>query len=110
MTGFGLLALGTPASMLFGLPMTSLSSGSNQSLSTALVGDLSSRAVHGRRLGVLFTVGDLASAVGPPIAYALIPLIGLSAIYGIAALLLGSMMIAAVIWANKQRTAPAMAG
>ncbi len=36
---------------------------------------------RGRRLGILFTVGDLASAIGPPLAYALILLIGLSVLY-----------------------------
>jgi MFS family permease len=109
MTGFTLLAVGTPTGLILGLPMTSISSGSNQSLSTTLTGDLSPRKIHGRRLGILFTIGDLASAVGPPIAYALIPVIGLSVIYGACAVLLTGMMIVAVTWATKVRVAPTKA-
>ena len=54
--GFSLLSLGTPLSMIAGLPLASISSGSNQSLSTALIGDLTPRIRHGRRLGAFFTV------------------------------------------------------
>jgi MFS family permease len=110
LSGFTLLSIGTPVALLLGLPMTSISSGSNQSLSTALIGDLSPRKRHGRRLGALFTVGDLASAIGPPIAYALLPIIGLSAIYGASAAILGLMLFAAIIWAKRTGKARAMAG
>ena len=99
--GFSLLSIGTPAALILGLPLASISSGSNQSLSTALIGDLSPRVRHGRRLGALFTVGDLASAIGPPLAYALLPVIGLSAIYGACAALVGVMLLVAIRWTRK---------
>ena len=51
--GFGLLAMGSPLLFLFGMPLTAVSGGSNQSLSTALVGDLSGEQNKGRRLGCL---------------------------------------------------------
>jgi MFS family permease len=105
LTGFSLLSHGTPAAILAGLPMVSLSSGSSQALSTALMGDLSPRFRHGRRLGLLFTVGDLASALGPLIAYALIPVIGLGTIYGFCAVLLGGMLLVALQWSRRTRTA-----
>jgi MFS family permease len=97
--GFTLLAQATPLTMLLGLPMASVSSGSNQGLSTSLFGDLTPITRHGRRLGLLFTVGDLGSALGPPLAYGLLPIIGLSSIYGACALLLAMMLIVAIRWA-----------
>lgn len=103
MTGFGLLAAGTSASILFGLPLVSIASGANQGLSTTLVGDLSPRRRHGRRLGLLYTVGDFASAIGPPIAYALIPLIGLSSLYLMSAGLFGLMLLVALWWTARNR-------
>lgn len=96
MTGFGLLALGLPLAILFGLPLTSISSGSNQGLSTALVGDMSGEERHGRFLGVLFTVGDLGSAIGPPLAYALLPLWGIRGVYWLCVALLGLMLLVAL--------------
>jgi len=108
-TGFILLAAGTPASILLGLPLVSIASGGNQGLSTTLVGDLSPPRRHGRRLGLLYTVGDFASAIGPPLAYALIPLVGLSSLYMMSAVLFGLMLIVALWWAARIRrraTAP----
>lgn len=110
LSGFSLLALGTPLALMLGLPLVSISSGSNQGLSTSLIGDLSPRVRHGRRLGVLFTVGDLASAVGPPLAYALLPVIGLSAIYSACAGLIGVMLLVALQWTRKVRVLRTRAG
>lgn len=94
--GFGLLAVGWPLTTLIGVPLAAITAGSNQGLSTALIGDLGNTGRLGRRLGVLFTVGDLASAVGPPLAYALIPIIGIKVIYLLIAGLLGCMFFVAV--------------
>ncbi|MBN1992371.1 MAG: MFS transporter [Anaerolineae bacterium] len=99
--GFGLLALGLPLTVLLGLPLTAITSGSNQGLATALVGDLSEAKQHGRRLGMLFTTGDLASAIGPPLAYGLIPLFGLSGIYLLSAGLYALMFWVAWQWAVR---------
>ena len=79
--GFGLMALGLPMTILFGIPLIATTSGSNQGLSTVLTGDLSNGQSQSRRLGVLFTFGDFASAIGPPLAYALIPLTGINTLY-----------------------------
>jgi MFS family permease len=97
-TGFALIARATPLTMILGLPLASVSSGSNQGLSTSIFGDLTPIARHGRRLGVLFTIGDLGSAIGPLLAYALLPLIGLSSLYSLCALLLAMMLVVAVRW------------
>jgi MFS family permease len=109
--GFGLLALGLPFAILFGLPLTSISSGSNQGLSTALVGDLAGdgqntdRNRSGRYLGILFTVGDLGSAIGPPLAYALLPLWGIQGVYWLCVAVLGVMLLT-VLWRNGQQAPP----
>lgn len=111
MVGFGLLALGLPLAVLFGLPLTSFSSGSNQGLSTALVGDLAGNGQRfgknqsGRYLGILFTVGDLGSAIGPPLAYGLLPLWGIQGVYWLCVAVLGLMLLAA-LWRLGQQTPP----
>lgn len=104
-TGFLLLAVATPFTVLLGVPMVSVASGGNQGLSTTLVGDLSRQRRQGRRLGLLYTVGDFASAIGPPLAYALIPLIGISSLYLMSASLFGLMLVVAICWAIRQRSA-----
>ena len=97
--GFGLMAWGTPVAILSGLLLTAVTSGSNQGLSTALIGDLSRDTSRGRWLGVLYTVGDLGSAIGPPVAYALIPFWGTPGLYWLSLAVLAFMLLAAVPWA-----------
>jgi hypothetical protein len=74
-----------------GLPLISLTSGSNQGLATTIVGDTSIDRRQSRELGLLFTIGDLMSAAGPMIAYALIPVLQISGLYVMAALLFAGM-------------------
>jgi MFS family permease len=99
--GFALLAVGTPWSILLGIPLTAFASGGNQSLSITLIGDLSRAGERSRRLAMLFTLGDLGSAVGPPLAYALIPLLGLRGNYLLCAGVLLSMFFAA-LWLTSR--------
>ncbi len=99
--GFGLLSLGSSWGILMGLLAIPMSSGSNQSLSTALVGDLSPAAGHGRWLGMLYTIGDLASAIGPPLAFAILPLAGLRGVYLLAASLFLGMWVVAQLWSRR---------
>ena len=94
--GFGLLAVGSPLTITLGMPLIAFTSGSNQGLSTTLAGDFGSERRQGSRLGVLFTVGDLMSAIGPILAFGLIPLIHISGLYSIAALLYGVLFILAM--------------
>lgn len=99
--GFGLLASALPMAPFLGVPLSAVTSGSNQSLSAALIGDVSADHQRGSRLGVMFTVGDLGSAVGPVLAYALIPLLGLSNVYLGCALLFSLMLLVSLHWAAK---------
>ena len=100
--GFGLLTLGSLPAILLGLPLVSAASGSNQGLSTTLVGDLSDDARRGRFLGILFTAGDLGSAIGPPLAYSLLPLGPVSHIYRVCVALLGGTLLLALWWGGKR--------
>ncbi|MCJ7702996.1 MAG: MFS transporter [Anaerolineales bacterium] len=93
MLGLAILTFGTPLALLFGIPLTAITSGSNQGLATALVGDLGNSRQQSRRLGLMFTAGDLASAIGPLIAYALIPWIGIISIYYLGAGLFGLIFL-----------------
>jgi len=84
-TGFSLLSVGLPFATLLGVPLVAITGGSNQGLSTVLIGDLGNVGRRSRQLGVLFTAGDLASAIGPPFAYAMVPLIGAKNVYAMMA-------------------------
>jgi MFS family permease len=91
--GLSLIALGTPLGLLFGIPLTATTSGSNQGLATTLVGEVGQINKRSQRLGVLFTLGDLMSAVGPLLAYALIPVIQIRGVYILAASLYAGTFI-----------------
>ncbi|MFH1635024.1 MAG: MFS transporter [Chloroflexota bacterium] len=91
--GFVLMALGLPLTILAGVPLIATSSGSNQGLSTALSGDLGNGQKQSRRLGVLFTFGDLTSAIGPPLAYAVMPFVGIKTLYILSAGLFAIMFL-----------------
>jgi MFS family permease len=79
--GYGLLTFRAPAAIIAGLIGTSIAAGTNTNLSTTLMGGLGPPNQQGRRLGILFTVGDLASAVGPPLAYWLMATTQLEGVY-----------------------------
>ena len=91
--GFSLMALGLPLTILFGIPLIATTSGSNQGLSTALTGDLGNGQRQSRRLGMLFTFGDFASAIAPPLAYAMMPLVGIKTLYLVSAGLFALLLL-----------------
>lgn len=99
--GFVLLAVNLPLAMLVGLPLTTITASSNQSLSTALIGDLGQYRRHGRFLGLLYTVGDLGSAIGPLLAFALLPLWGISGLYWFSAALFVLLLVMSLFWARE---------
>jgi hypothetical protein len=76
-----LMAWGVPAAILVGVSLGAVTSGSVQGLTSALAGDLAGQAQRGRAVGLVNTAGDLGSALGPPIAYALLPGMGLPGVY-----------------------------
>jgi len=102
LVGFALMALSNLAAVLIGVALTAAASGGMQSLATTLTGDLVSPAQRGRAIGLLHTVGDAGSAVGPPLAYALLPVVSLAGIYwGCAALFLAGAIWAASLHARQ---------
>ncbi|MCP4420486.1 MAG: MFS transporter [Chloroflexi bacterium] len=102
--GFVVLAFGLPGYALLGLPLTSVSSSSNQSLSTAITGDLS-QGRRGRALAILYTAGDFGSAIGPPLAYNLIAVLQVTQLYLGCAVLLFVMWGTAVYWTKRSNLA-----
>lgn len=70
-------------SAIAGMLLAAATAGSISTLTPALIGDQAGQEQHSRSLGVVFTIGDLGSALGPPLALGLLPLLSLSGIYRI---------------------------
>lgn len=100
--GMVLLAFGHPVAIVGGILLIALMGGSNQSLATALLGDIAESHWRGRALGWMHTLGDLSSALAPPLVYASLSFITLSGIYLICAILLAVLLL----WAARQPTGP----
>jgi MFS family permease len=79
---FGMAALGWPTeiALVVGTIGSAIASGGIQTIATALIGDLS-HGKPGKNLGIFYTMGDLSSAIGPLVAYALLPITGLVTLY-----------------------------
>ena len=87
---------GMPA--LLGALLASLAAGSAQALAPALAGDEMQPAQRSRGLSVIYSVGDLGSALGPPLALGLLPLLSISGVY----LLSATLLLATVFYAAAQ--------
>jgi MFS family permease len=96
-----LVAGNAPAVILLGVSLGAVTAGSLQTLIIALVGDMAVRHQRGRAIGLLHTLGDLGSAAGPPVAYALLPGLGLQGVYLICAGLF-ALGLVPTLWARKQ--------
>lgn len=103
--GFSLLSLGLPWAILLGLIGFSMASGSNQGLATAVVGDAAGDK-QGRWLGILFTMGDLGSAIGPIVIFALIETVSIGLLYRGAAVLLAIMLAMSLLWVRHEPHKP----
>ncbi len=86
--GIGLLAVPGALAIIVGTFVGAAASGSIQALATTLAGDLAADSRRGANLGILYTAGDLGSAIGPMAAYAMLPLTGLPAVFIACAVLL----------------------
>lgn len=95
----GVLIIATGGMWLMSIPALSLSiggallasvaAGSIPLLVPALIGDQIDDAIHSRSLSIVFTIGDLGSALGPWIGLGLIPILGLGNVYQLCAVLYG---------------------
>ncbi|MDX1601342.1 MAG: MFS transporter, partial [Anaerolineales bacterium] len=74
-----------------------------QALSPAIIGDDLKPQRRSRALGIVFSFGDLGSALGPPIAFALLPLVALEGVYYLCA---GLLFVTAVYGAKRALREP----
>jgi MFS family permease len=83
---------------LLGAMIAAVAGGGVNSLAPAITGDSIHETRHGRALGLLYTVGDFASAIGPPIALSLVEAMPIRVIYR----LCSSLFLAAALFALYQ--------
>lgn len=107
--GMALTAQPAPAAILAGMALAAVASGGIQTLTTALTGDLVSQEQRGRAIGLLHTTGDLGSAIGPPVAYALLPRLTLTGVYGLCTALF-ALQFLIVLWFQARQKQPAGCG
>jgi MFS family permease len=93
--GLGLWAMSRPffPLALAGALLAAVSGGSIPALVPAIVGDQTDSGSQGKALGLVYSVGDLGSAIGPPVALGLYPQIGLAPVYLGCAVLYGILAI-----------------
>ena len=74
---------------VFGALLAAVTSGSVSALSPAIIGDRVEEGRQSRALSVVFSLGDMASALGPPLALGLLAVLGISGVYRMSAIVLG---------------------
>ena len=96
-TGFVTLALWAGLwAVPVGVALVALSTGALASALAALVGDRATGSRQGMTIGSLATAGDIGSATGPLLAYALVSVLDLRWVYLLCAAVLASGLFAAV--------------
>jgi MFS family permease len=105
------IAIGSGIVVIIGILLGAITASLLQTQTTTLVGDYSYPNQQGRVLGVINTAGDLGSATGPLLAFALINPDGLNwslgTLFGLAAVLM-AIVLPVVIWiAGRESRAPA---
>ncbi len=89
-----------------GVALVALSAGTLATALVALVGDLANAEQKGLTIGGIATAGDIGSAAGPFVAYALLATLDLRWIYLLCALALASTLLATVGQGKRNTTAP----
>ena len=103
--GFGVLILGRDIwAVALGVILIALSSGTLLTTLVALTGDLAASDQQGKAVGRLTTAGDLGSAAGPLLAYALLALIDLRWVYLLCGLGFASGLLAVRCAAPRRET------
>ncbi len=104
MGGFSLLMLmGGVWLVPLGVALVSLSAGSLIAVLAAIVGDQAAGQRSGMAMGVMATAGDMGSATGPLVAYALAAFLPLRWIYGLCAALLALALLVTVGTGGRDR-------
>jgi len=78
---------------IIGATLATAASGGAQGLIPAILGDRIHPTQQSRALGMVFSLGDFGSAIGPLVALALVPLLGVSALYKLCAVLFGLVFL-----------------
>jgi MFS family permease len=85
--GFALLGVArSPTAITAGIILSAVSAGAGMATITAAVGDATPQGEHGAVMGLYATVGDIGSAAGPFLAYALASRVALQGVYLLCAL------------------------
>jgi MFS family permease len=102
-SGLWLMGSSLLALALVGVLISAVAASSVQALITAYVGDSTPATMQGRTLSVIFTFGDLGSALGPPIAFLLMASYPLAAIFRLCAILsFATSIVTFALRANKK--------
>jgi MFS family permease len=87
---------------LFGALLAAVTSGSVSALSPAIIGDRVEEGRQSRALSVVFSLGDIASALGPPLALGLLAVLGISGVYRMSAVVLTLAGVFALAQASRE--------
>jgi MFS family permease len=87
---------------LFGALLAAVTSGSVSALSPAIIGDRVGEGRQSRGLSVVFSLGDVASALGPPLALGLLAALGISGVYRMSAIVLAVAGVFALAQARRE--------
>jgi MFS family permease len=79
--GTWLMGAQSLATAIGGALIAAVASGGVQSMAPALTGDHIAEAQRSRALGLIFTIGDIGSALGPPLALSLVGGIAIGVLY-----------------------------
>ncbi len=88
---------------LAGACLAWIAAGAAQGLAPAIVGDRVAADQRGRAISVIYTLGDLGSAIGPPLALGLAGQLSIGVIYRLCAGLLGLIAVYATWQATRER-------
>jgi MFS family permease len=88
---------------LLGAMVAAVSSGGVQAMAQSITGDRVAAAKHSRGLSVIYSLGDLGSAIGPPLALGLLPILQISGVYRISAGLLLTMTVFSIIQVRREQ-------
>lgn len=79
--GFWLMSSVAMTTAFLGALLASLPGGGVQTLAPATAGDTVRPEVEGRVISVIYTIGDIGSALGPPLALWIVGVMGLTSLY-----------------------------
>jgi X-X-X-Leu-X-X-Gly heptad repeat protein len=102
-----LMAESTGVAALLSALLASLAAGGAQALAPALAGDAMQPTQRSRGLGVIYSVGDLGSALGPPLALGWLPRLQISGVYLLSAAALLAVALHALAMTLGERRAAA---